>query len=115
VIAGPESGVQTDTPERKQTALVAQYKALRSERAFLPATSMEVALARRSTIGELTRKIMVRDQDFGEIAGTGKPRWLKPGPMSGRRLLFVVSRHSAVWREQNVILPRARLSQNSRW
>ena len=72
-----ESGVQSDTPEHKQTALVARYKA--SERAFLPAMSMEVALARRAAIVEFTRKIMVRDQDFGEISGTGKPTLLKPG------------------------------------
>ena len=74
-----ESGVQRDTPERKQTALVARYKASRSERAFLPAMSMEVALARRAAIVEFTRKIMVRDRDFGEISGTGKPTLLKPG------------------------------------
>jgi hypothetical protein len=79
VIVGPESGVQSDTPERKQTALVVPYKASRSERAFLPAMSMEVALARRAAIVEFTRKIMVRDQDFGEIPGTGKPTLLKPG------------------------------------
>src|ERR1700689_5283264 len=41
--------------------------------------SMEVALARRAAIVEFTRKIMVRDQDFGEIPGTGKPTLLKPG------------------------------------
>ena len=74
-----ESGVQSNAPERKQTALVARYKASRSERAFLPAMSMEVALARRAAIVEFTRKIMVRDQDFGEISGTGKPTLLKPG------------------------------------
>ncbi len=72
-----ESGVQSNAPERKQTALVARYKA--SERAFLPAMSMEVALARRAAIVEFTRKIMVRDRDFGEISGTGKPTLLKPG------------------------------------
>src|SRR5579863_9907958 len=73
-----ESGVQSD-PERKkaETALV-RYKASRSERAFLPAMSMEVALARRAAIVEFTRKILVRDRDFGEI-GTGKPTLLKPG------------------------------------
>jgi hypothetical protein len=46
---------------------------------FLPAMSMEVALARRSAIVEFTRRIMVRDQDFGEIPGTHKPTLLKPG------------------------------------
>jgi hypothetical protein len=29
--------------------------------------------------GEFTRRIMVRDQDFGEIPGTNKPTLLKPG------------------------------------
>jgi hypothetical protein len=46
---------------------------------FLPAMSMEVALARRSAIVEFTRRIMVRDQDFGEIPGANKPTLLKPG------------------------------------
>jgi hypothetical protein len=46
---------------------------------FLPAMSMEVALARRSAIVEFTRRLMVKDQDFGEIPGTNKPTLLKPG------------------------------------
>ena len=46
---------------------------------FLPAMSMEVALSRRAAIVEFTRRIMVRDQDFGEIPGTNKPTLLKPG------------------------------------
>jgi len=82
LITAQESGAQSDpTPERKpaETALVARRKASRSERAFLPAMSMEVALARRAAIVEFTRKIMVRDQDFGEIPGTSKPTLLKPG------------------------------------
>jgi hypothetical protein len=41
--------------------------------------SMEVALARRAAIVEFTRRIMVKDQDFGEIPGTSKPTLLKPG------------------------------------
>jgi hypothetical protein len=45
----------------------------------MPAMSMEVALARRAAIVEFTRKIMVRDLDFGEIPGTNKPALLKPG------------------------------------
>ncbi|MGA8577796.1 MAG: hypothetical protein WB579_03895, partial [Bryobacteraceae bacterium] len=49
------------------------------ESVFLPAMSMEVALARRAAIVEFTRRIMVKDQDFGEIPGTGKPTLLKPG------------------------------------
>jgi hypothetical protein len=46
---------------------------------YLPAMSMEVALARRSAIVEFTRRIMIKDQDFGEIPGTSKPTLLKPG------------------------------------
>jgi hypothetical protein len=46
---------------------------------FLPAMSMAVALARRSAIVEFTRRIMVKDLDFGEIPGTNKPTLLKPG------------------------------------
>ena len=45
----------------------------------LPAMSMEVALARRSAIVEFTRRIMVKELDFGEIPGTNKPTLLKPG------------------------------------
>ena len=80
LIAEPESGVQSDpTPEhKKQETALTRHKASRSEREFLPAMSMEVALARRAAIVEFTRKIMVRDRDFGEISGTGKPTLLKP-------------------------------------
>jgi hypothetical protein len=46
---------------------------------FLPAMSLEVALARRAAIVEFTRRLMVKDQDFGEIPGTSKPTLLKPG------------------------------------
>jgi hypothetical protein len=41
--------------------------------------SMDIALARRAAIVEFTRRLMVRDQDFGEIPGAGKPALLKPG------------------------------------
>ncbi len=41
--------------------------------------TMDVAIARRSAIVEFTRRIMVKDQDFGEIPGTHKPTLLKPG------------------------------------
>jgi hypothetical protein len=41
--------------------------------------SLQVALARRAAIVEFTRRIMVKDQDFGEIPGTNKPTLLKPG------------------------------------
>ena len=37
------------------------------DRVFLPAMSMEVALARRSAIVEFTRRIMVKDQDLSLI------------------------------------------------
>lgn len=47
--------------------------------AFLPAMSLQVALARRAAIVEFVRRIIVKDQDFGEIPGTGKPTLLKPG------------------------------------
>jgi hypothetical protein len=43
---------------------------------FLPAMSLEDALARRAAIVEFTRRIMVKDQDFGEIPGTNKPTLL---------------------------------------
>ena len=46
---------------------------------FLPAMTMEVALARRAAIVEFTRRILVKDRDFGEIPGTHKPTLLKPG------------------------------------
>ena len=49
------------------------------DRMYLPAMSLEVALARRSAIVEFTRRILVKDQDFGEIPGTSKPTLLKPG------------------------------------
>jgi hypothetical protein len=49
------------------------------DRMYLPAMSMEVALARRSAIVEFTRRIMVKDLDFSEIPGTSKPTLLKPG------------------------------------
>lgn len=47
---------------------------------FLPVMSMEVALQRRATIVQFVQQIMVQDQDFGVIPGTGtKPVLLKPG------------------------------------
>jgi len=61
------------------TASVRPGELSAKDRVFLPAMSMEVALARRSAIVEFTRRIMVRDQDFGEIPGTSKPTLLKPG------------------------------------
>ena len=47
---------------------------------FMPVMSMETALQRRTMLVEFTRRIMVPDQDFGVIPGTGsKPTLLKPG------------------------------------
>jgi hypothetical protein len=68
-------------PKRKppQTALSARYKVTKQESTYMPAMSTEAALARRAAIVDFTRKIMVRDQDFGEIPGTHKPALLKPG------------------------------------
>ena len=34
--------------------------------AFMPAMTMEVALARRAAIVEFVKRLMVRDQDFGD-------------------------------------------------
>lgn len=53
--------------------------AVNRDSVFMPAMSVDVALARRAAIVEFTRRIMVRDQDFGEIPGTSKPALLKPG------------------------------------
>ena len=49
------------------------------ESVYMPAMTLEVALARRAAIVEFVRRLMVRDQDFGEIPGTSKPTLLKPG------------------------------------
>lgn len=47
---------------------------------FLPVMSIDVAVERRETIIAFVKKIMVQDQDFGVIPGTGsKPVLLKPG------------------------------------
>lgn len=58
---------------------VKQSESQRVESVFMPVMSMDVALSRRATIVEFTKKIMVPDQDFGVIPGTGKPSLLKPG------------------------------------
>ena len=60
-------------PSSRPTAITTR------ESAFLPAMTLDVALARRAAIVEFVRRIMVRDQDFGEIPGTAKPTLLKPG------------------------------------
>ena len=49
------------------------------ESAYMPAMSMEIALARREAIVQFTKRIMCQDQDFGVIPGTQKPTLLKPG------------------------------------
>jgi hypothetical protein len=47
---------------------------------FMPVMSMEMALQRRSMLVQFTRQIMVENQDFGVIPGTGtKPALLKAG------------------------------------
>lgn len=46
---------------------------------FLPVMTMDLALERRNSIVEFTKRIMVPDQDFGVIPGTNKPSLLKPG------------------------------------
>ena len=47
---------------------------------FMPVMSMETALQRRSMLVQFTRQIMVENQDFGVIPGTGtKPALLKAG------------------------------------
>jgi hypothetical protein len=77
-----ESGDQLDERTGRRppgTALLSRPRVSPHERVFMPAMSMELALARRSAIVEFTRKILVRDQDFGEIPGTQKPALLKPG------------------------------------
>src|SRR5450631_2856557 len=70
-----------DIVKRPEIVLAAAHPAELSAKdsMYLPAMSMEVALARRSAIVEFTRRIMVKDQDFGEIPGTHKPILLKPG------------------------------------
>ena len=49
------------------------------ESVYMPAMSMEVALARREAVVQFTGRIMVKDTDFGTIPGTPKPTLLKPG------------------------------------
>ena len=81
-IAGESGCPERSDARRKQAggALRSTKQGLRgAESAFMPAMSMEVALARRAALVEFTRKIMVRDQDYGEIPGTSKPTLLKPG------------------------------------
>lgn len=49
-------------------------------RDFMPVMTMEVAIQRRKMLVEFASSIMVRDQDFGVVPGTGsKPTLLKPG------------------------------------
>ena len=47
---------------------------------FMPVMTMELALQRRQMLVDFTRKIMVENQDYGVIPGTGsKPALLKAG------------------------------------
>jgi len=84
----PELAIQTNNQHQRQDSAPTAEIVLApahpidfstKDSAFLPAMSMEVALARRAAIVEFTRRIMVRDKDFGEIPGTNKPTLLKPG------------------------------------
>src|SRR5207244_1345599 len=82
-----ESAPETDNQHQRQDnaggrgteitlAAVRPAELSTKESVFLPAMSMAVALARRAAIVEFTRRIMVKDQDFGEIPGTSKPTLL---------------------------------------
>src|ERR1700685_2801171 len=75
----PSGQVRTGPKKRVSKAVAIRNKVPKQESTFMPAMSMDVALARRAAIVEFTRKIMVRDQDFGEIPGTSKPALLKTG------------------------------------
>src|SRR5262245_11479189 len=57
----------------------AQPREIAPDSVFMPAMSMELALARREAIVQFTSRIMVKDQDYGEIPGTHRPTLLKPG------------------------------------
>jgi hypothetical protein len=70
---------QKPEPRKDEAARVKRYKPLRRERTFMPVMSIEGAIARHAAMVEFTRKIMVRDQDFGEIPGAHKLTLLKPG------------------------------------
>ena len=77
-----ESGSQQKEKRKPRKAgreLVKRTEPPRRENTFMPAMSIDVALARRAEMVEFTRRIMVRDQDFGEIPGAHKPALLKPG------------------------------------
>src|ERR1019366_9978741 len=81
VIAEPKhiDKIRKGPGKRASKAVAIRNKAPKYESTFMPAMSMDVALARRAAIVEFTRTIMVLDQDFGEIPGTHKPALLKPG------------------------------------
>jgi hypothetical protein len=83
-----ELAVQSNSQHQRQDSaecpgteivLASAHPVATKDSVSLPAMSLEVALARRAAIVEFTRRIMVRDQDFGEIPGTNKPTLLKPG------------------------------------
>ena len=79
-ISGPaEPRSQAVCVDRRCRPDLGQGRETFRDSVFLPAMSMEVALARRAAIVEFTRRIMVKDRDFGEIPGTHKPTLLKPG------------------------------------
>jgi hypothetical protein len=69
-----------DKPERKRvTGKIKRNELSKRESSFMPAMSIEAALARHAAMVEFTRRIMVRNQDFGDIQGAHKPALLKPG------------------------------------
>jgi hypothetical protein len=70
-----------EKPERKKAVgkLIKQSELSKRDSTFMPAMSIEAALARHAAMVEFTRRIMVRNQDFGDIQGAHKPALLKPG------------------------------------
>jgi hypothetical protein len=70
-----------EKPERRavEREPIKRNELSKRESKFMPAMSIEAALARHTAMVEFTRRIMVRNQDFGDIQGTNKPALLKPG------------------------------------
>lgn len=60
-------------------ASVAQYQNSNDIAAFMPAMSIESALARWDAIKAFISKIMAEGEDYGTIPGSKKPSLLKPG------------------------------------
>lgn len=51
----------------------------REKAGFMPVLTIEDAIERRNLMVELTRRVMVKDLDYGTIPGTDKPTLLKAG------------------------------------